>query len=73
MASEEIKKQILDLAKIYYQETFCNEGKFTDGDRVDYAGRVFDESEIVNLIDSSLEFWLTAGRYTTEFETKFSE
>lgn len=73
MASEEIKKQILDLTKVYYQETFCKEERFSDGDRVDYAGRFFDENEIVNLVESSLEFWLTAGRYTAEFEKIFSE
>ena len=73
MASEEIKKQILDLTKVYYQETFCKEERFSDGHRVDYAGRFFDENEIVNLVESSLEFWLTAGRYTAEFEKIFSE
>lgn len=33
-----------------------------------YAGRVFDEEEVVNLVDSALEFWLTSGRYTRQFE-----
>lgn len=73
MTSEELKSQILDLTRLYYKETFCIEESFSDGDRIDYAGRIFDENEMVNLVDSSLEFWLTAGRYTTEFEKSLSE
>lgn len=41
--------------------------------KVSYAGRVFDEEEITNLIDSSLEFWLTTGRYADEFERSFAK
>ncbi|MDD3118055.1 MAG: lipopolysaccharide biosynthesis protein RfbH [Victivallales bacterium] len=41
--------------------------------RVNYAGRVFDEKELVNLVDSGLEFWLTHGRYSREFEKKLAE
>ncbi len=40
---------------------------------VRYAGRVFDEKEIINLVDSSLDFWLTSGRYAEEFESKFAQ
>jgi CDP-6-deoxy-D-xylo-4-hexulose-3-dehydrase len=46
---------------------------FTPGDRIPYAGRVFDDKEIGNLIDSSLDFWLTAGRYAARFEKEFAE
>ena len=41
--------------------------------RVNYGGRVFDESEMCNLIDSSLEFWLTYGRYSRQFEKKLAQ
>lgn len=41
--------------------------------RVNCAGRVYDEKELINLVDSALEFWLTSGRYTDEFEKRFSE
>ena len=41
--------------------------------RINYAGRVFDEKEMTNLVDSSLEFWLTYGQYSKEFEEKFAE
>jgi CDP-6-deoxy-D-xylo-4-hexulose-3-dehydrase len=70
---EELKNQILELTKEYYKETFDGQAPFVPGDRVNYAGRCFDEQEMVNLIDSSLEFWLTAGRYSREFEQKLAE
>jgi CDP-6-deoxy-D-xylo-4-hexulose-3-dehydrase len=41
--------------------------------RIPYAGRVFDEKEIINLVDASLEFWLTAGRYANKFENDFAD
>lgn len=72
---EELREQILDLTKQYYVESFGKEKQrqFKPGDRINYAGRCFDENELVNLVDSSLDFWLTAGRYTKEFEKKLSE
>ena len=69
----ELKEQILALTKEYYAEVFAKEKKFEPGDRINYAERYFDEKEMMNLIDSSLEFWLTAGRYTKEFEKKMAE
>ena len=62
------KKQILDLVKQYYQEEHANKKEFQPGDRINYAGRVYDADEMCNLVDSALEFWLTAGKYTKEFE-----
>lgn len=57
-----------------YAETFHNQKKeFKEGDRIPYASRVYDKDEMVNLVDSSLEFWLTSGRYTDEFEKKLAE
>ena len=46
---------------------------YQKGDRIPYASRVYDAEEMVNLVDSSLEFWLTAGRYTDEFEHAFAK
>mgnify|MGYP000450052385 FL=1 len=43
------------------------------GDRIPYASRVYDADEMVNLVDSSLEFWLTSGRFTKEFESEFAK
>lgn len=61
------KEQIMELVKKYYQENHVKP-PYKEGDRITYAARVFDEEEMLNLVDSSLEFWLTSGRYTTEFE-----
>lgn len=70
---QDMKKHILELVKEYC-ETYHNKQKnFTEGDRISYASRVYDSEEMVNLVDSALEFWLTSGRYTAEFEKKFAE
>lgn len=69
---EEAVKQILDSVKKYYA-TYMKKPEYKDGDRISYASRVFDENEMVNLVDSSLEFWLTSGRYTDQFEKKLGE
>lgn len=66
------KEQILELVKKYYQENHIKPA-YKKGDRITYAARVFDEEEMLNLIDSSLEFWLTSGRYTVEFEKGLSK
>lgn len=70
---QDMKKHILELVKEYC-ETYHNKQKsFAEGDRIPYASRVYDSEEMVNLLDSALEFWLTSGRYTAEFEKKFAE
>ena len=61
------KKEILELVKKYYKENHIKK-EYEDGDRINYAGRVYDEEEMCNLVDSALDFWLTAGKYTDEFE-----
>ncbi len=73
MNSQEIKEKILQLTKEYYKEQFGSTTPYRTGERVNYAGRVFDEEELVNLVNSSLEFWLTAGSYTEEFEKNLAE
>lgn len=73
MSAGNIRDQILELTKEYYKEQFGQKKEYVEGERVNYAGRVFDECELVNLVDSSLEFWLTAGHYTQEFERKLAE
>lgn len=71
---EILKEQIMELTKEYYKEKYINTKKpFQSGDRINYAGRVFGEEELINLVDSGLEFWLTAGRYTEEFESEFAK
>jgi len=61
------REQIMHLVREYAGE-FHTPGEYQKGDRIPYAKRVYDASEMVNLVDSSLEFWLTSGRYTDRFE-----
>jgi CDP-6-deoxy-D-xylo-4-hexulose-3-dehydrase len=68
MNNQEIDKQkIFDLVKDYYKK-YHQKPEYKDGDRISYASRVYDEKEMINLADSMLEFWLTSGRFTTQFE-----
>ena len=66
--ADELKKEIFDKVKEYYCEVHNKSEFIPNESRVPYAGRVFDEEELINLVDASLEFWLTEGRYTDEFE-----
>lgn len=66
------RQEILELAGEYC-ERFHQKKPYEEGDRIPYASRVYDKHEMMNLIDSSLEFWLTSGRYTEEFEKKLAE
>ena len=69
---EEARKQIKELVKEYYYEFKKSDKPFSPGDRINYAGRVFDEKEMMTLTDSVLDFWLTSGKYAEEFEKEFS-
>ena len=70
---QQAKESILNLVKEYCN-TYHNQKKtFRKGDRIAYASRVYDSAEMMNLVDSSLEFWLTSGRYTAKFEKKLGE
>ena len=66
------REDILNLVKQYYKENHVKK-EYEPGDRINYAGRVYDENELVNLVDSALEFWLTAGKYTREFEAGLAD
>ena len=67
-AREKILKEVKE-----YCDTYHKKPAYKEGDRIPYASRVYDSEEMCNLVDSSLEFWLTSGRYTDEFEAKFAE
>ncbi len=71
ISEKEAKEEILKLVAEYYH-TFKTKKKFIKGNHISYASREFNEKEMMNLIDSSLEFWLTSGRYTDQFEKQFS-
>ena len=66
------RQEILELVGEYC-DRFHQKKHFQEGDRIPYASRVYDRQEMMNLVDSSLEFWLTSGRYTEEFEKKLAE
>ena len=66
------REEILNLVAEYC-DRFHQKKPYEEGDRIPYASRVYDHQEMVNLVDSSLEIWLTSGRYTVEFEKKLAE
>ena len=70
---ESLKEEIFQKVKKYYELKFKSKSFIPGKTPVRYAGRVFDENELINLVDASLDFWLTAGRYAEEFEIRFAE
>lgn len=72
---EEARTQIKEQIAQYYREYKkpLQEKPFTEGERIAYASRVYDEKEMCNLTDAALDFWLTTGRFTEEFEKKFCD
>lgn len=68
---DDLRKDIHNLVEKYYQQVHLTKYKF--GDKIPFSGRVYDESEIVNLVDSSLDFWLTSGRFSMQFEINFAD
>ena len=73
MNEQQAREEILKQVAAYCDKYHNTKKEFKEGDRIPYASRVYDSEEMVNLVDSSLEFWLTAGRYTDEFEREFSK
>lgn len=72
----EAREQIKALVADYYKEFKApaeSKENFKPGDRVCYASRVYDEREMQSLTDAMLDFWLTTGRFSNEFETNFAE
>ena len=72
MNEKEARSQILSLVADYCREFHNKKEAFKEGDRIPYASRVYNEDEMLNLVDSALEFWLTSGRYTDEFEAELA-
>lgn len=69
----DIKNEIHKLVEEYYQENHAKNRHYQKGDKVNYSGRVYDQDEMLNLVDAALEFWLTAGHYVQEFETGLAD
>ena len=75
-SAQQLKNEILQKTKEYYELVHkpTQIQEFIAGkSRVNYAGRVFDEKEMINLVDSSLDFWLTYGDYSKQFEKKLAD
>lgn len=71
---EELKAQILELTREYYKEVHAQKKEFEPGKSfVHYGGRYFNDEEMVNLVDSSLDFWLTQGPWTNKFERRLAD
>ena len=71
MTEQQARAEILAKVKEYC-DTYHKKKEYEEGDRIPYASRVYDSAEMTNLVDSALEFWLTAGRYTAKFEKEFA-
>ncbi len=63
-----LRRIVLRDTRKHYEVKHKSQKTFIPGDRIPYAGRVFDEKEVTTLVDSSLDFWLTTGRYADKFE-----
>ncbi|HDY66906.1 MAG TPA: lipopolysaccharide biosynthesis protein RfbH [Candidatus Scalindua sp.] len=70
---KEIRKEILGKVKEFYRSQKQDMQFIPGKSYISYAGRIYDEKELINLVDASLDFWLTAGRYAKEFEKKFAK
>jgi len=72
-SEKQLRDSIRQLVADYYQVKFGAKPYIAGSDEVRYAGRVFDEKEIQASVDASLDFWLTAGRFSEEFEESFAD
>ena len=70
--SDQKRDKILQLVKEYYSEAFPAQTFVPGKSVVRYAGRVFDADELVNAVDASLDFWLTAGRFSEDMEANLA-
>lgn len=73
MNEGQARGQILDMVKEYCDKYHNIQKPFKEGQYIPYASRVYDREEMANLVDSALEFWLTSGKYTDEFEKNFAD
>lgn len=69
----ELRSKILGNVKEYYDEVFKNKEEWKEGNKINYGGRYFDEEEMLNLTEATLDFWLTTGRFSDKFEKEFAK
>ncbi|MFO7678683.1 MAG: aminotransferase class I/II-fold pyridoxal phosphate-dependent enzyme, partial [Chloroflexota bacterium] len=70
--SDELRQRILDLVQAYYEAEFADQPFIPGETAVPVSGRSFDSAELLNLVDASLDFWLTTGRFALQFEQEFA-
>lgn len=70
---KKLRKKVIDATVEYYESILKHKRTFVSGDKINYAGRIFDEKEMCLLVDSSLDFWLTSGRYANKFEKALAQ
>ena len=73
MSEDQAREKIKELVKEYYHSFKEKKEPYKEGDRITYAARVYDEKEMCALTDAMLDFWLTTGRFSDEFEKNFAE
>lgn len=71
-SEQQARNEIIEMVSEYCDK-YHTKKAYQEGDRIPYASRVYDHDEMCNLVDSALEFWLTSGRYTLEFEREFAK
>ena len=67
---QELRNKVKEAAKEYYKEVY---GKKREFNYIPPSGKLLGEEELMNMIDASLDMWLTAGRFNNEFEKKFAQ
>ncbi|MBO5605551.1 MAG: lipopolysaccharide biosynthesis protein RfbH, partial [Acidaminococcaceae bacterium] len=72
-SEEEARAEIKALVSEYYKEFKKENTSFKPGERISYASRVYDEKEMCALTDAMLDFWLTTGRFSEQFEKEFAQ
>jgi CDP-6-deoxy-D-xylo-4-hexulose-3-dehydrase len=71
--ASELRAQVLELTRQYYAEAFPDRDFVPGESSVPVSGRVFDDADLVSLVDASLDFWLTSGRFADAFERRFAK
>jgi CDP-6-deoxy-D-xylo-4-hexulose-3-dehydrase len=71
--AQQLRAEILDLVREYHLAAFPAQSFEAGATPIPCAGRVFDADDVVHLVDSSLDFWLTTGRFAAEFERAFAQ
>jgi CDP-6-deoxy-D-xylo-4-hexulose-3-dehydrase len=73
MVSDDLRTEILDLVARYYEKEFAKKDFVPGKTPIPVSGRVFNAEDLVYLVDASLDFWLTTGRYANRFQREFAQ